>query len=126
MYDVKFLSDKYSREPMFAFVFEGVLFEFTYAKPQFAPLFALPPSKRPRGDTTFLFTIFQRGVRSDLAPRLRLNHATHLAGLRRLAYIAKPRADVRKRIRGRIIRVHIRKAAIRTIKRRTAEQKAPR
>ena len=43
---------------MFAFVFEGVLFEFTYAKPQFAPLYALPPSKRPRGDTTFYLPFF--------------------------------------------------------------------
>ena len=51
---------------MFAFVFEGVLFEFTYAKPQFAPLFALPPSKRPRGDVTLVFT---KGPGSPERPR---------------------------------------------------------
>ena len=32
---------------MFAFVFEGVLFEFAYAKPAFALLFALPLNRTP-------------------------------------------------------------------------------
>ena len=50
--------DKYSRDPIFALVFEGALFEFKYAKPQFAPLFALPPTKRPRGDVTLFVSIY--------------------------------------------------------------------
>lgn len=34
---------------MFAFVFEGTLFEFAYTRPAFVPLFALPPKRTPRG-----------------------------------------------------------------------------
>ena len=49
---------KYSREPIFAFAFEGALFVFEYRKPQFAPLFALPPKKTPRHCTTLLSLIF--------------------------------------------------------------------
>ena len=33
---------------MFAFAFEGVLFEFAYTKPAFALLFAFPPNSTPR------------------------------------------------------------------------------
>jgi len=40
---------------MFAFVFEGALFEFAYAKPQFAPLFALPPKYTPLGAVQPMF-----------------------------------------------------------------------
>ncbi len=33
---------------MFAFAFEGTLFEFEYTRPHFEPLFALPPNKTPQ------------------------------------------------------------------------------
>lgn len=41
---------------MFAFVFEGTLFEFAYDKPSFAPLFALPPNNRPPIDRPNFFS----------------------------------------------------------------------
>lgn len=41
---------------MFAFVFEGVLFEFEYARPAFASLFAFPPNKTALGRTTLYHT----------------------------------------------------------------------
>lgn len=34
----------FSRAPMFVFEFENALFEFAYARPHIAPLFALPPT----------------------------------------------------------------------------------
>lgn len=43
---------------MFAFVFEGVLFEFAFRRPAFAPLFALPDTKRHRQQPTYLFLSF--------------------------------------------------------------------
>ena len=46
---------QYSWEPMFAFVFEAVLFVFAYASPAFALLFALPPKSTPEEQTTFYF-----------------------------------------------------------------------
>ena len=44
------------RDPMFAFVFEGTLFEFAYDNPSFAPLFALPPNNRPPIDRPNFFS----------------------------------------------------------------------
>ena len=41
---------------MFAFVFEGTLFEFAYDNPSFAPLFALPPNNRPPIDRPNFFS----------------------------------------------------------------------
>jgi hypothetical protein len=40
---------------MFAFVFVAVLFVFAYESPAFALLFALPPNRTPKGQTTFIF-----------------------------------------------------------------------
>ena len=40
---------------MFVFVFEAVLFVFAYESPAFALLFALPPNRTPKGQTTFIF-----------------------------------------------------------------------
>lgn len=40
---------------MFAFVFVAVLFVFEYESPAFALLFALPPNRTPKGQTTFIF-----------------------------------------------------------------------
>lgn len=40
---------------MFAFAFAGALFALTLARPQFAPLFALPPDKTPIERTTFIY-----------------------------------------------------------------------
>jgi hypothetical protein len=42
-----FSINQYCREPIFVFVFEGVLFVFAYASPAFALLFALPPKYTP-------------------------------------------------------------------------------
>lgn len=39
--------NQYWREPIFVFVFEGVLFVFADASPAFALLFALPPKYTP-------------------------------------------------------------------------------
>lgn len=40
---------------MFAFVFVAALFVFAYESPEFALLFALPPNRTPKGQTTFIF-----------------------------------------------------------------------
>lgn len=40
---------------MFAFVFVAALFVFAYESPAFALLFALPPNRTPKGQTTFIF-----------------------------------------------------------------------
>lgn len=53
---------QYSWEPMFVHVFAGTLFAFVLTRPQFALLFALPPSKRPEEQTAnfFLYEIIAR------------------------------------------------------------------
>ena len=43
---------------MFVFVFEGVLFEFAYAKPAFALLFALPLNRTPRERPTLILFFY--------------------------------------------------------------------
>lgn len=50
---------------MFAFVFVAVLFVFAYESPAFALLFALPPNRTPKGQTTvmFLFKVVARAAR---------------------------------------------------------------
>ena len=39
----EFLLYKHSRDPIFGLTLPGTLFEFAYRKPQWEPLFALPP-----------------------------------------------------------------------------------
>ena len=42
---------------MFEFVFETALFVFAFESPAFAPLFALPPNRTPKGQTTVIFLL---------------------------------------------------------------------
>lgn len=51
------LLNQYCREPIFVFVFEGVLFVFAYASPAFALLFALPPKYTPLEQTTVFLSL---------------------------------------------------------------------
>lgn len=128
---------KYSREPIFAFAFEGALFVFEYRKPQFAPLFALPPKKTPRHCTTLLSLIFysrlffhfsvlsccvfRRGRLAAHEARSK-SHLSVLVVVVELRYKAKPRANPRIRMRGSAVRVRIQKTATRPIIRITTEK----
>ena len=54
-----YLSENHWRDLTFAFVFEGVLFEFAYAKPAFELLFALPLNRTPQEQPTFIHPLLQ-------------------------------------------------------------------
>ena len=88
---------KHSWEPIFAFVFDGVLFVFAYTKPAFAPLFALPLNKTPRHLTTQLFS-FQNSLKMLSGNDFRLRGGFDWVK-------AKPRTDIRMRRRRRSSRI---------------------
>ena len=101
---------------MFAFVFEGALFEFAKAKPAFAPLFALPLNKSPQERPTFIVYYFVTGE-SGRAAR------SPIIGLLAFRQEAEARAEVRMRKRGSVRRMRKSEARNRTVRRITAEKK---
>ena len=76
-----YLSENHWRDLTFAFVFEGVLFEFAYAKPAFALLFALPLNRTPQEQPTFIHPLLQVVPRSRCPHRYPSREFVHLPNL---------------------------------------------
>nr|DAG45610.1 MAG TPA: hypothetical protein [Bacteriophage sp.] len=76
-----YLSENHWRDLTFAFVFEGVLFEFAYAKPAFALLFALPLNRTPQEQPTFIHSLLQIVPRPRCPHRYPAGKFIHLSNL---------------------------------------------
>lgn len=54
-----------SRDPMFTFAFDDVLFKFQYDRPAFAPLFQFPPNRASTHSISLSFKLKAGGVPPD-------------------------------------------------------------